>query len=111
MTQRKVRVRFAPSPTGALHTGRRIILEIGDFLPFGIQLFGGIECDISTTGVQQLIDILLVNIPAFALTVRPVFASEELDAKRKEIPNFQYDASTRMQMRNSLIYIRLYRPG
>ena len=27
---------------------------------------------------------------------------EELAAKRKEIPNFQYDASTRMQMRNSL---------
>ena len=27
---------------------------------------------------------------------------EELDAKRKELPNFQYDASTRMQMRNSL---------
>ena len=27
---------------------------------------------------------------------------EELEAKRKEIPNFQYDASTRMQMRNSL---------
>lgn len=27
---------------------------------------------------------------------------EELDAKRKEIPNFQYDASTRRQMRNSL---------
>jgi glutamyl-tRNA synthetase len=27
---------------------------------------------------------------------------EELEAKRKEIPNFQYDASTRTQMRNSL---------
>ena len=27
---------------------------------------------------------------------------EELDAKRKEMPNFQYDASTRGQMRNSL---------
>lgn len=27
---------------------------------------------------------------------------EELELKRKEIPNFQYDASTRMQMRNSL---------
>ena len=27
---------------------------------------------------------------------------EELDAKRKEIENFQYDASTRLQMRNSL---------
>ena len=26
----------------------------------------------------------------------------ELDAKRQEISNFQYDASTRMQMRNSL---------
>jgi glutamyl-tRNA synthetase len=27
---------------------------------------------------------------------------EELEAKRKEVANFQYDASTRMQMRNSL---------
>lgn len=27
---------------------------------------------------------------------------EELEAKRSEMPNFQYDASTRMQMRNSL---------
>lgn len=27
---------------------------------------------------------------------------QELEAKRAEIPNFQYDASTRMQMRNSL---------
>ena len=27
---------------------------------------------------------------------------EELDAKRKEVANFQYDAHTRMQMRNSL---------
>ena len=27
---------------------------------------------------------------------------EELEARRKEIPNFQYDASNRMQMRNSL---------
>ncbi|MDR1332555.1 MAG: glutamate--tRNA ligase [Tannerella sp.] len=27
---------------------------------------------------------------------------EELEAKRREIPNFQYDASTRMKMRNSL---------
>ena len=52
----------------------REILGSGSW--FGIQLFGGIECDISTTGIQQLIDILLVNIPAFTLTVRPVFASE-----------------------------------
>ena len=31
---------------------------------------------------------------------------EELDAKRGEIQNFQYDASTRMQMRNSLASCR-----
>ena len=31
---------------------------------------------------------------------------EELEAKRKEIPNFQYDASTRMVMRNSLSLTR-----
>ncbi|MDR2147212.1 MAG: glutamate--tRNA ligase, partial [Tannerella sp.] len=29
-------------------------------------------------------------------------SAEELDGKRAEIPNFQYDASTRMMMRNSL---------
>ena len=28
--------------------------------------------------------------------------AEELEAKRKEIPNFQYDASTRLSMKNSL---------
>ena len=31
---------------------------------------------------------------------------EELETKRKEIPNFQYDASTRMVMRNSLSLTR-----
>lgn len=46
----------------------------------------GVECDISVAGIQQLIDILLVNISAFTLTVRAVFASEadtfvELDSQ------------------------------
>ena len=32
----------------------------------------------------------------------PAITPEELEAKRKEVANFQYDASTRLQMRNSL---------
>lgn len=31
---------------------------------------------------------------------------EELERKRKEVPNFQYDATTRMEMRNSLVMDR-----
>lgn len=42
--------------------------------------------------------VLLDNDKAYIAFDTP----EELDAKRKEIPNFQYDASTRMTMRNSL---------
>jgi len=50
--------------------------------------------DIYKQYVQQLLDAGKAYI-AFD-------TPEELDAKRKEIENFQYDASTRMQMRNSL---------
>ena len=140
MTQRKVRVRFAPSPTGALHiggvrtalynylfakqNGGDLILRIEDtdsqrFVPgaeayiiealtwLGIKFdegvgFGGEygpyrqseRRDIYKKYVDQLLDAGCAYI-AFD-------TPEELDAKRKEIPNFQYDASTRMQMRNSL---------
>lgn len=140
MTERKVRVRFAPSPTGALHIGGvrtalynylfakqqggDLILRIEDtdsqrFVPgaeayiiealtwLGIRFdegvgFGGNQGpyrqserrDIYKKYVDRLLDDGLAYI-AFD-------TPEELDAKRKEIPNFQYDASTRMQMRNSL---------
>ena len=50
--------------------------------------------DIYKKYVDQLLDAGLAYI-AFD-------TPEELDAKRKEIANFQYDASTRLQMRNSL---------
>ncbi|MDR2918628.1 MAG: glutamate--tRNA ligase [Tannerella sp.] len=47
---------------------------------------------------KKYVDQLLVAGLAYLAFDTP----EELDSKRKEIPNFQYDASTRMQMRNSL---------
>ena len=50
--------------------------------------------DIYKQYVQQLLD----NDKAYIAFDTP----EELEAKRAEIQNFQYDAHTRMQMRNSL---------
>jgi glutamyl-tRNA synthetase len=140
MSHKKVRVRFAPSPTGALHIGGvrtalynylfakqnngDLILRIEDtdsqrFVPgaedyiiealtwLGIKFdegvgFGGEygpyrqseRRDIYKKYVDQLLD----NGHAYIAFDTP----EELEAKRKEIPNFQYDASTRLQMRNSL---------
>lgn len=140
MTERKVRVRFAPSPTGPLHIGGvrtalynylfarqhggDLIFRIEDtdsgrFVPgaeeyilesfkwLGIKFdegvsFGGDKGpyrqserrDIYREHVKQLID----NGTAYLAFDTP----EELDAKRKEVENFQYDASTRLAMRNSL---------
>ncbi|MDR0758064.1 MAG: glutamate--tRNA ligase [Tannerella sp.] len=47
---------------------------------------------------RQYVDQLLCDGLAYIAFDTP----EELEARRKEIPNFQYDASVRMQMRNSL---------
>ncbi len=138
--ERKVRVRFAPSPTGPLHIGGvrtalynylfarqhngTFIFRIEDtdsnrFVPgaeeyilesfrwLGIKFdegvtFGGNHGpyrqserrDIYKKYVKQLID----KGKAYIAFDTP----EELDAKRKEINNFQYDCHTRLQMRNSL---------
>ncbi len=140
MSERKVRVRFAPSPTGPLHIGGvrtalynylfakqhggDLIFRIEDtdsnrFVPgaeeyiiesfkwLGIQFDEGVSFggdygpyrqserrDIYKKYVQQLLD----NGKAYLAFDTP----EELDAKRQEIENFQYDAKTRMMMRNSL---------
>ena len=138
--ERKVRVRFAPSPTGPLHiggvrtalfnylfarkNGGEMILRIEDtdstrFVPgaedyinealawLGIKIDEGVReggnygpyrqserRDIYRKYVKQLLDAdkayIAFDTPA------------ELEAKRAEIPNFQYDASTRASMRNSL---------
>ena len=140
MSERKVRVRFAPSPTGPLHIGGvrtalynylfarqhggDMVFRIEDtdshrFVPgaeeYIIESFKwlGIEFDegVSFGGshgpyrqserreiykkyVQQLID----NGKAYYAFDTP----EELDAKRAEVQNFQYDSRTRLMMRNSL---------
>lgn len=140
MTEKKVRVRFAPSPTGALHIGGvrtalynylfarqhhgELIFRIEDtdshrFVPgaeeyiiesfkwLGIQFDEGVSFggnygpyrqserrDIYKKYVKQLLD----SGHAYLAFDTP----EELEAKHKEIANFQYDASVRMSMRNSL---------
>lgn len=140
MTDRKVRVRFAPSPTGPLHiggvrtalynylfarqNGGDMILRIEDtdshrFVPgaeeyineslswLGIGIDEGVReggnygpykqserRDIYRHYVKQLLD----NGKAYIAFDTP----EELEKARSEKPNFQYDASTRMSMRNSL---------
>ena len=137
---RKVRVRFAPSPTGPLHIGGvrtalynylfarqhggDLIFRIEDtdshrFVPgaeeyiiesfrwLGIKFDEGVSFggnhgpyrqserrDIYKTYVKEL----LANGKAYIAFDTP----EELEAKRAEIENFQYDAHTRLQMRNSL---------
>ena len=140
MAERKVTVRFAPSPTGALHIGGvrtalynylfarqhggDLIFRIEDtdsnrFVPgaeeyilesfkwLGIHFdegvsFGG-ECGPYRQSerreiYKKYVQVLLQEGKAYIAFDTP----EELDAKRAEIANFQYDASTRRLMRNSL---------
>ena len=138
--ERKVRVRFAPSPTGPLHiggvrtalfnylfarqNGGDMILRIEDtdsnrFVPgaeeyinealawLGIGIDEGVReggaygpykqserRDIYRRHVKMLLDADKAYI-AFD-------TAAELEAKRAEIQNFQYDAATRGSMRNSL---------
>ena len=140
MSDRKVRVRFAPSPTGALHiggvrtalynylfakkNGGEILLRIEDtdsnrFVPgaedyiiesfkwLGIKFDEGVGIggphapyrqserrEIYKKYVQQLLD----SGHAYYAFDTP----EELEAMRAATPNFQYDARTRQQGKNSL---------
>ena len=140
MAERKVRVRFAPSPTGALHIGgvRTALYNYlfarqhgGDFVfriedtdshrfvqgaeEYIIESFKWLNINfdegISLGGkhgpyrqserrdiYKRYVQYLLDNGKAYIAFDTP----EELDIKRNEIQNFQYDAHTRLQMRNSL---------
>jgi len=140
MLNQKIRVRFAPSPTGPLHIGGvrtalynyffakkhggDYILRIEDtdsqrFVPgaedyiiqsldwIGITFdegphvggkYGPYRQSERKAIYKQYVDQLLANQLAYIAFDTP----EELEAKRAEIPNFQYDASTRLSMRNSL---------
>ena len=140
MTNRRVRVRFAPSPTGALHIGGvrtalynylfarqhggDLVFRIEDtdstrFVPgaeeyiiesfrwLGIQFdegvsFGGDKGPYRQSErrhiYQQYVRQLLDTGKAYIAFDTP----QELEAKRQQIPNFQYDCHTRGDMRNSL---------
>ena len=140
MAERKVRVRFAPSPTGALHIGGvrtalynylfarqhggDLVFRIEDtdsnrFVPgaeeyilesfrwLGIKFdegvsFGGDKGPYRQSERREIykeyVNRLLEAGKAYIAFDTP----EELEAKRNEIKNFQYDAHTRMMMRNSL---------
>jgi len=138
--EKKVRVRFAPSPTGGLHLGGvrtalfnylfakkhngTFILRIEDtdqtrFVegaeayiasclewcglipdesPLREGAFGPYRQSERKASYKQYADQLIADGYAYYAFDTP----EELDAKRKEIPNFTYGLSTRAGMRNSL---------
>lgn len=139
---RKVRVRFAPSPTGALHIGgvRTALYNYLFAKKHGGDMLLRIEDTDSTRFVPGAEDYIVESLKWLGITIdegvgaetvgafAPYRQSErkaiykkyvdqlldaglayiafdtpaELDAKRAEIANFQYDASTRMLMTNSL---------
>lgn len=138
--KQKVRVRFAPSPTGPLHIGGvrtalynylfakkhggDFILRIEDtdssrFVPgaedYIQKAFDWLSLEFDESPIKggesgpyrqserkgiykKYVEKLLENGTAYIAFDTP----EELELKRSEISNFQYDASTREMMRNSL---------
>lgn len=140
MSERKVRVRFAPSPTGPLHIGGvrtalfnylfarqhggDLVFRIEDtdsnrFVPgaeeyileafqwLGITFDEGVSFGGSHGPYRQSErrDIYKQYVARLIESGKAYYAfdtPEELQKKREEIQNFQYDASTRLQMRNSL---------
>lgn len=140
MTERKVRVRFAPSPTGPLHIGGvrtalynylfarqhggELIFRIEDtdsnrFVPgaedyiiesfkwLGIHFdegvsFGGNHGPYRQSERRDIYKKYVAQLLEAGKAYIAFDTPEELEAKRQEIKNFQYDASTRGMMRNSL---------
>ena len=138
--ERRVRVRFAPSPTGPLHIGgvrtalynylfarqhggdmilriedtdsTRFVPGAEDYINEALQWLGiGIDEGVREGGnygpyrqserrdiYRTYVKLLLDEGKAYVAFDTP----QELDAKRAEVKNFQYDASARLSMRNSL---------
>ena len=140
MSERKVRVRFAPSPTGPLHIGGvrtalynylfarqhngEVVFRIEDtdsnrFVPgaeeyilesfrwLGIKFdegvsFGGNHGPYRQSERREIYKEYVQQLLEEGKAYYAFDTPEELEAKRAEGSNFQYDSHTRMQMRNSL---------
>ena len=140
MSERKVRVRFAPSPTGPLHIGGvrtalynylfarqhngELVFRIEDtdsnrFVPgaeeyilesfrwLGIKFdegvsFGGNHGPYRQSERREIYKKYVQQLLEEGKAYYAFDTPEELEAKRAEGSNFQYDSHTRMQMRNSL---------
>ena len=138
--ERRVRVRFAPSPTGPLHIGgvrtalynylfarqhggdmilriedtdsTRLVPGAEDYINEALAWLGiGIDEGVREGGnygpykQSERRDIYREHVQKLLDAGKAYYAfdtPEELDAKRNEMPNFQYDARTRLSMRNSL---------
>lgn len=138
--ERKVRVRFAPSPTGPLHIGgvrtalfnylfarqnggdmilriedtdsNRFVPGAEDYINEALQWLGiGIDEGVREGGAygpykqSERRDIYREHVKKLLDAGKAYIAFDtaaELEEKRAQVQNFQYDASTRGQMRNSL---------
>ena len=140
MSERKVRVRFAPSPTGPLHIGGvrtalynylfarqhngELVFRIEDtdsnrfvagaeeyilesFRWLGIKFdegvsFGGNHGPYRQSERREIYKKYVQQLLEEGKAYYAFDTPEELEVKRAEGSNFQYDSHTRMQMRNSL---------
>ncbi len=140
MNTKKVRVRFAPSPTGGLHLGgvRTVLFNYlfakhhgGDFIlriedtdqtrfvegaeayifetlkwcglePDESALHGGPFAPYRQSERKPIYKAYADKLIAAGQAYYAFDTAEELDAKRKEIANFQYNNTTRMGLKNSL---------
>ena len=58
-----------------LHAGRGVVLEVGYFVTFGIELGRSVESDVGFAGFEQLVYVFAIDLFAFRLAIRAVVAA------------------------------------